>query len=77
MKGFFPVRFVTLREFKEFLILTSHSGYGTFSEISLDRIIYLLSIGRGLVGRVVFWFERHGICWDFFPQKIIYCEYIL
>lgn len=54
MKGFFPVRFVKLREFKGFLGLTSYAGYGTSSEISLDRIIYLLSVGTGLVGRAGF-----------------------
>lgn len=54
MKGFFPVRFVKLREFKGFLGLTSYVGYGTSSEISLDSIIYLLSVGTGLVGRAGF-----------------------
>lgn len=51
MKGFFPVRFVKLREFKGFLRLTSHAEYDTSSEISLDRIIYLLSVGTELVER--------------------------
>lgn len=69
MKGFFPVRFVKLREFKGFLRLTSHTGYGTSSEISLDRIIYLLSVGRaGEKGEFVgVWFEDF-----FFPENNLF-----
>lgn len=73
MKGFFPARFIKLREFKEFLILTSHAGYGTSSEISLDSIIYLLSIGGGLVGRAGFFCLRGmelGVWFRvFFPES--------
>lgn len=54
---------------KGFLRLTSHTGYGTSSEISLDRIIYLLSVGRaGEKGEFVgVWFEDF-----FFPENNLF-----